>query len=433
MIGRLDGEVLTPGDTGYDELRRTFVHAGRPALVVRCRGAGDVAAALDHARTEGLTVSVRGGGHHTAGFATNDGGIVLDLSYLDGVEVVDPARRLVRIGGGATWGRVSKTLAGYGLALSSGDTANVGVGGLLLGGGIGWLTRRYGLALDAVVAADVVLADGTPVRASATQHQDLYWALRGGGGNLGVVTAFELVAQPVTDVVYGTVRYPGERAADVLRHWARHAAAAPDELTSAVDLAPGDGPAMLSVCYAGGDPAAAETAVRPLRPDVPELGDDLRPVPYPEILAELPGLPPGFRMAVRSTFVREFTPALIEALVAASAAPMVAVNVRALGGAVDRVAPDATAFAHRGHAALVTAVAMGDELAVAHGEPLLDELMRRIDPYVTGAYPNFASTDRPADVAAMYPAATRRRLAAVKRTYDPGNVFRRNYNITPAD
>ncbi|HEY3506189.1 MAG TPA: FAD-binding oxidoreductase [Actinocatenispora sp.] len=430
MIGRLDGEVVTAGDAAYDELRRTFAHRGRPALVVRCRGAGDVAAALDHARTEGMTVSVRGGGHHTAGFATNDGGLVLDLSYLDGVELLDRERRRVRIGGGATWGRVSKALAAYGLALTSGDTASVGVGGLLLGGGVGWLARRYGLALDALVAADVVLADGTAVRASATEHPDLFWALRGGGGNFGVVTAFELVAQPVTDVVFGTVSYPGDRAADVLTHWARHAGAAPDELTSAVNLAPGGGPAMLSVCYAGGDQPAAEAAVRPLRPEVPALGDDLRPVPYPEILAEMPAMPPGFRMAIRSTFVREFTPELVEALVTA---PTLALNVRALGGAVDRVAPEATAFAHRGYAAMLVAVAMGDDAAVAQGEPVLDELMRRIDPYVSGAYPNFASTDRPADVAAMYPAATRQRLAAVKRTYDPGNVFRRNYNIAPGE
>ncbi|BCJ28114.1 FAD-binding oxidoreductase [Actinocatenispora sera] len=260
----LDGEIVGPGDPAYEEVRRTFVHRGRPALIVRCRSAADVAAALDHARTHGLAVAVRGGGHHAAGFGTNDGGLVVDLSGLDAVELLDRDRRLVRIGGGATWGPVSKALAGYGLALSSGDTADVGVGGLLLGGGIGWLVRRYGLAVDAVVAAEVVTADGSIVRASATERPDLFWALRGGGGNFGVVTAFELVAQPVTDVVFGAVQHAAADAGAVLRQWSRHAADAPEELTTAVNLLPGGGPVTVQACHAGGDLAAARSALRPL-------------------------------------------------------------------------------------------------------------------------------------------------------------------------
>jgi len=430
MIARLDGEVVVPGDPAYDELRSTFVHAGRPALIVRCRSPRDVAAALGHARTEGLAVSVRGGGHHAAGFATNDGGLVIDLSYLDGVEVVDPVRRLVRIGGGATWGPVSKALAGYGLALTSGDTADVGVGGLLLGGGIGWLARRYGLALDSLVAAEVVTADGKPVRASDTEHPDLFWALRGGGGNFGVVTAFELVAKPITDVVFGTVDYPADRAVEVLTHWGRRAPGAPEELTTAVNLMPGGAPVSLQVCHAGGELAAAETALAPVRGPVPALRDDLRPVPYPSVLADMPGLPPGYRFATRSAFVPRVTPVLVETLVAgAAAAPALAVNLRALGGAVARTAPDATAFAHRGHAALLTLVLLGDAAAVDTTGPMLDELWQRLTPFVAGAYGNFGSTDRPGDVAAIYPPSTYRRLATIKHRYDPANVFRRNYNV----
>ncbi|BCJ37761.1 FAD-linked oxidase [Actinocatenispora thailandica] len=430
MTMQLDGEIVGPGDPAYDELRRTFAHRGRPELIVRCRSARDVAAALDHARTHRLAVSVRGGGHHAAGFGTNDGGLVVDLSPLDAIELLDRDRRLVRIGGGATWGPVSTALAGHGLALSSGDTADVGVGGLLLGGGIGWLARRYGLALDAIVAAEVVTADGSIVRASDTERPDLFWALRGGGGNFGVVTAFELVAQPVTEVVFGSVRFPATSAADVLRQWARHAAAAPDELTTAVNLLPGDAPVTVQACYAGGDPAAARSALRPLLGAAPELSDDLRTMPYPEILADMPGLPPGFRFVLRSAFVRRITPDLIEELVAA--APTTAVNVRGLGGAVARVAPDATAFGYRDSAALVTLALMGDAETVQRATPALAETWRRIEPFTTGTYSNFGTADQPVDAASSYPAPTLRRLAEVKRELDPGNVFRHNYNIAPA-
>jgi FAD/FMN-containing dehydrogenase len=427
---RLDGEIVGPGDPSYDELRRTFVHAGRPALIVRCRSAADVAAALDHARTHGLAVSVRGGGHHAAGFGTNDGGLVVDLSPLDAVELLDRDRRLVRLGGGATWGPVSKVLAGYGLALSSGDTADVGVGGLLLGGGIGWLTRRYGLALDAIVAAEVVTADGSIVRTSATERPDLFWALRGGGGNFGVVTAFELVAQPVTDVVFGTLQYPAADAGAVLRRWSRQAAAAPDELTTAVNLLPGGAPATVQACHAGGDLAAARSALRPLLGAAPQLSDDLRTVPYPEILADMPGLPPGFRFVLRSAFVRRITPELVDEFVAATS--IAAVNVRALGGAVARVPADATAFAYRDSAALVTLALMGEEAVVERATPRLVETWQRIAPYTTGAYSNFGTADHPTDAASIHPASTHQRLAQVKRAYDPDNVFRHNYNIAPA-
>jgi FAD/FMN-containing dehydrogenase len=427
---RVDGEILGPGDPAYEELRRTFVHRGRPALIVRCHSAADVAAALHHARTHGLAVAVRGGGHHAAGFGTNDGGLVVDLSSLDGIEVLDRDQRLVRIGGGATWGPVSKALAGYGLALSSGDTADVGVGGLLLGGGIGWLARRYGLALDAVVAAEVVTADGSVVRASATERPGLFWALRGGGGNFGVVTAFELVAQPVTDVVFGAVRYPAADAGAVLRQWSRHAEGAPDELTTAVDLLPGGAPATVQACHAGGDLTAARSALRPLLGDVPELSDDLRTVPYPEVLADMPGLPPGFQFVLRSAFVRRMTPELVDELVAASATA--AVNVRGLGGAVARVPADATAFAYRDSAALVTLALMGEEAMVERAAPELVETWRRIAPHTTGAYSNFGTAGHPADIASIYPASTHQRLVQIKRAYDPDNVFRHNYNIAPA-
>jgi FAD/FMN-containing dehydrogenase len=435
LLHDLDGDLIRPGDPGYDALRTTFTHARRPALIVRCRTPRDVRAALAQARTHGLPVSVRGGGHHGAGFATNDGGLVIDLSYLDAVDVVDRDRRLVRLGGGGTWGPVAKALAADGLALTAGDTADVGVGGLLLGGGIGWLARRYGLAVDNLVAAEVVTAAGDLVRASDTEHPDLFWALRGGGGNFGVVTAFELVAAPVTDVVFGTIRYPAAGAAAVLGRWAGYARSAPADLTTSVVLMPGGAPVSVYACLADTAPAVADEALWPLFQLGDALGNDLSTVPYPEILVDMsagPGMPPGFRPIIRSAFVPELTADLVDTLVeGAAGVPMLAVDVRALGGAVDRTPPDATAFAHRGHEALLTTVLMGTGAQVEQAAPAFADLWRALEPLTTGAYANFLTGTGPDQVAAIYPAPTYRRLAAVKRAYDPDNLFRLNYNIAP--
>ena len=201
------GEVLTPGQDGYDEAASTVFAVGTPDLVVRPRDASGVAIALRYAASAGLPVSVRSGGHSPAGYSTSDGGVVIDLRHLREVRVLDPVTRQVRVGAGATWGAVAATLQRTGLALTSGDTASVGVGGLTLAGGIGWMVRRYGLAIDAVTGADMVSADGRLVRADATEHPDLLWALRGGGGNFGVVVSLDFTAQPVASVHYGPIIY----------------------------------------------------------------------------------------------------------------------------------------------------------------------------------------------------------------------------------
>jgi hypothetical protein len=439
------GEVLTPGQDGYDQAAATVFAAGAPDLVVRPRDASGVAAALRYAAAAGLQVAVRAGGHSPAGHSTNDGGMVIDLRHLRQVRVLDRAARLVRVGAGATWGETGATLSGAGLALTAGDTAGVGVGGLTLAGGIGWLVRRYGLAIDAVTAADVVTADGRLVRASATEHPDLLWALRGGGGNFGVVVSLDFTAQPVAAVHYGAITYqidtPSGTAAcgapgglpGLIGRWRDLMRGSDESLTTSLALIPpmmGRPPVvMLRCCYASADEAAATAALAPFRRLAPVAADDVRVVPYTGVLDE-GRMPPGMRVQMRNAFFRglgDERAAAIAGLFRDGAA----VELRGLGGAFGRVPADATAFAHRDAAVLLVAVAMlppgpapeaGDKAlatwpAVAAGS--------------SGAYAGFLGPASEAEVAAAYPAGTYRRLAEVKRRYDPHNVFRRNHNIRP--
>jgi FAD/FMN-containing dehydrogenase len=415
------GEVLAPGTDGYAEAAATMFAAGTPDLVVRPHDAAGVAAAVRHATAAGLAVTVRSGGHSMAGLSTNTDGMVIDLRHLCGIEVLDRARRRVRIGAGATWGAVAAALAWYGLGLTGGDTREVGVGGLTLGGGIGWLVRRCGLAIDSLTAADLVTADGELIRADAEQHPDLFWALRGGGGNFGVVTSFEFTAQPITTVHFGTIGY---RPADLTRlipAWRDLTQDADENLTTSLNLL-SSGAAVLRCCYAGPDPEAAATVLRPFRALAPVTADTVRAMPYADVLETHPGLPPGTRMEFRNALV----PALDDAMAGAIAdlhADGAMIELRGLGGAAARVAPDATAYAHRDAEALVMAAAMLPAPALRWSP---------VAALGSGAYVNFLGTATDDDVASVYPPATYRRLAGAKRRYDPGNVFRRTHNIRPA-
>jgi FAD/FMN-containing dehydrogenase len=438
VAGRLPGEVLAPGVDGYAEAAATVFATGTPALVVRPPDAAGVAAAVRYATAARLEVTVRSGGHSMAGLGTHTGGMVIDLRNLCGVEVVDRPGRRVRVGAGATWGAVAAALTPYGLGLTAGDTREVGVGGLTLGGGIGWLVRRYGLAIDNLVAADLVTADGELVRADAERHADLFWALRGGGGNFGVVTSFEFTAQPVTTVHFGMVGYRPGDLTELIAGWRDLTRAADENLTTTLNLLPpmpgragGQPTAMLQCCYAGTDGDAAAAALRPFRALAPVTADTVRAMPYADVLATSPELPPGARMEVRNTLV----PALDDATTGAIAdlhADGTMVELRGLSGAVGRVAPDATAYAHRDAEALVVAGVM-----LPPGAPprLADAALAgwpRVAARGRGAYVNFLATATSTDVESVYPPATYRRLAEVKRRYDPGNVFRRNHNVPPA-
>jgi FAD/FMN-containing dehydrogenase len=432
-------EVLRPGDEGYDEAARVFFAAGRPALVVRPRDPAEVAAAVRHALRHDLAVSVRSGGHSALGHGTNTDGLVIDLAHLDAVEIVDADRRLVRVGGGARWGAVAAALEPHGLGLTSGDTKNVGVGGLTLGGGMGWMVRKHGLAIDHLVRARVVTADGEVVTASADENPDLFWALRGGGGNFGVVVDFDFVAQRVGSVHYGSVAYRVDDAGDLMRRWRDAMRVAPEELSSTLALLPpmGDGPrqATLLLCYAGdpGTPVAeADAAIEPLLELGTVLQASITERPYAEVLEEAQHLPPGLQLLARNTLVPALDDEVVPAIETLHRSAPAAIALRALGGAFARVPASATAFAHRDAEAMVLA---GFVLPEALGPEQVAGVLAAwdaLDALGSGPYLNFQSSATPADVAAAYPPATHARLAEVKRAYDPGNVFRLNHNIEPA-
>ncbi|MFF1877587.1 FAD-binding oxidoreductase [Leifsonia sp. NPDC058230] len=433
------GDIIEPGGPDYESASRTVFASGRPAYVLRPRNVEDVQADVRFAASARLPLSVRGGGHGFAGFGTNDGGIVIDLGGLASVELIDRERRLVRIGGGATWGQVAAALSPLGLAISSGDTKSVGVGGLTLTGGIGWKVRKYGLALDSVVAAEVVVADGTVVRASASQNADLFWAIRGGGGNLGIVTAFEFLAHPTTDVFFGTIAFPASEATTVLRGWATHLRTATEDLTSAVSLSnPFTGgpeaPIEISVAFDGDDPQRAAEAIDPIRRLGTVIRDDVELKPYADTLVDGATPPPGIRFVTRSGFVDpEAVPEVLRILAeigGSEGSPFIA--VRSVGGAVARIPDDATAYAHRGAELMFVTTVAGPEPVVEAARPALDAAWAKLGPHVSGAYANFLASATEEDVAAIYPPETYRRLAAVKRRYDPDNLFAGNHNVPPA-
>lgn len=435
------GDIIEPDGADYETASRAFFASGSPLFVLRPESVGDVQAGVRFAASMGLLLSVRGGGHSFAGFGTNSSGVVIDLSKLSQVEIVDKERHTVRIGGGARWGQVIAALAQHGLAISSGDTKSVGVGGLTLTGGIGWKVRKYGLALDNVVAAEIVTADGQVLRASAEENSELFWAIRGGGGNFGIVTAFEFSAHQTTDVYFGKIAFPAAEAAAVIQGWAKYMRTAPEELTSIVDFANPfaggpEAPVGITVAYDGDDREAAEKAIDPIRGLGTVIGDEVALMPYADILVEgaTPGAAPsGLRFVNRSGFVDgpsvpEFLDVLADVR-ASQQSPLIA--VRSVGGAVSRIASDATAYAHRQAELMFVTTLAGPAPVVDAARPGLEAIWQRLAPHVNGAYANFLATDTDKDVAAIYPTETYERLAAVKHQYDPGNLFAGNHNIRP--
>jgi len=430
------GEVIVAGDPGYAEASRTFTASGAPAMVVRPRDADEVARAVRHADAEGLILSVRSGGHSFLGASTNFGGMVLDLARFDGVELLDPKRRLVRIGAGATWGRVAAALAPHGLGITAGDTTGVGVGGLTLGGGIGWMVRKHGLAIDSVVAARVVTADGQLVTADRERHPDLFWALRGGGGNFGVVLDFDFVAQSVSTVHMATIAYRLDDVARLVAGWRDHMRAAPDELTSTLTLMPammgGEPSAIVQCCYAGDDADAVAAATDPLLSIGTVTDWQVTARPFAGVLEDAQR-PPGIRVVPRNVMVRELDEGVVAAIARAAAHdPAPVLSLRSLGGAVARVPASATAFAHRDAEAMVVGATFVPEEA---DNDLVDAALtpwRLVAAHGCGAYVNFLGSASSADVLAAYPPATLARLSAVKQAHDPHNLFRRNLNVLPS-
>jgi alkanesulfonate monooxygenase SsuD/methylene tetrahydromethanopterin reductase-like flavin-dependent oxidoreductase (luciferase family) len=417
-------EAVEPGDRAYGKVRSTYVRTGTPGLVLRPGDAGEVAEALAFARAQDVPLAIRSGGHGISGRSTNDGGIVIDLGKLDAVTPLDGTR--VRVGAGARWGDVAQVLAPYGLGMSSGDYGDVGVGGLATAGGIGFLSRKHGLTLDHVRAADVVLADGRSVRADRDEHPDLFWALRGAGGNFGIVTGLELDAYAVRDVVFSRMVFAAD--ADMLERWGQLVEDAPRELTSFLTLVAGrDGAdiAQLYTVYAGEAEPAVE-ALTPLLGAGRLLDQQASLVPYHAVVAPQGGLHTGSSRppAVRAGLIDHVTPALAQALVGLlPSAPFI--QLRAVGGAVNDVDPAATAYAHRHQNFSLNAVSASLERL----NPIWDAT---IAPHTDGLYLSFNTDPRPERLAEAFPGATLDRLRALKAIYDPKNVFNQNMPIGDA-
>lgn len=444
----IDGQVLTQEDPGYDEARAVYngMIDARPALVATCRSTGDVVAALEFGRSKSMTIVVRGGGHSGPGFGTGDDVLVVDLSPMDSVEV-DPDQRTARVGGGATWGLVDDATHEYGLATVSGIISTTGVGGLTLGGGHGHLSRRYGLTIDNLLEAELVLADGRVVTASETQHPDLFWAIRGGGGNFGIATAFKYRLHPVRNVVWGPTAWPVEATTDVLSWYREFLPAADEDLYGyfAVLIVPPD-PAfpeafhMHKACgvvwtYLG-DPADADEALAPVR-DMDPAFDGIQEVPYPAAQSAFdPLYPKGLQWYWKGDFVARIPDeAVAEHARFAEAIPTMhsAMHLYPIDGAVNRVGKQETAWAHRD--ATWSQVIVGVDPDPANAGTIKQwavDYWEALRPHSVGAgYVNFMMEEGNDRVRATF-GENYARLTQIKAEYDPENVFRSNQNIPPA-
>jgi FAD/FMN-containing dehydrogenase len=430
-----DGALLTPGAPGYDSARSVWnaMIDHEPALIVQCASVGDVITAVHTARERGLEIGVRCGGHNVAGLAVPHGGLMVDLTRLDGV-TVDPVTLRARVQGGAMLGALDRATQPFGLATTAGNVSHTGVGGLTLGGGMGWLARRHGLACDNVVSYTVVTAEGELVRAAADEHPDLFWGLRGGGGNFGIVVEFEFELHRVgTRALVADLTFPLDRAAGALRGWRDLADEAPREATLTAEIS-GE---TVSLGYVWvGDPDAG----RSLLPALRSIG-----VPDRETVSELSYLalqtrddtPEGhsYRRYWKGHYLPELSDGAITALLDrdASDASLPAVSLQAYGGAIADVADDATAFSHRGtRFEYVAAVRWSDPDEDGLRMGAARRAAALLDPFASGAYVNALSDEGPRGVRRAYTDAKRARLTAVKDAYDPENVFHLNHNIAPS-
>jgi len=446
LRSQLDGRLITPDSPDYDDARRLIYITvdRRPLAVVRAANAQDAAAAVTFARDHDLPVAVRSGGHSLAYYGVVDDALVVDLSEMNAVDI-DPAARIARVGPGATSGELAWPANAHGLALTTGDTHSVGIGGLTTGGGVGFMVRKYGLAIDNLLAVQVVTAAGEIVTASADEHPDLFWAIRGGGGNAGIVTEFTFRLAPVGQILGGELILPATR--ETLRAYLDYALAAPEELTTIANLmhAPpfphvpqehvGELVLSILVCWTGGI-EDGERALAPLRALATPIADAVAPIPYPEIYKFTAHQAEPHAASIRMMFADGLSDAALDAALAAmegASSPFSLVHFRGLGGALARVPDDATAFAHRQRRYFVAIIAVWLDPAqdAAPHQAWTNGLWRTIRPEGSGVYVNFLEREGEARIRDAYPPATYARLAEVKRRYDPDNLFRFNQNVPP--
>lgn len=437
----LRGRLFRPNDDGYDNVRKVFngMIDRRPALIVQCAGVADVIAAVNYAREANLLVAVRGGGHGVTGNAVCDHGVVIDLSEMKSVRV-NPGTQTARAEGGATWGDFDHETQAFGLATTGGIVPSTGIAGLTLGGGIGYLNRKYGLSCDNLLSADVVTADGQLLKACADENEDLFWGLRGGGGNFGVVTSFEYRIHAVPSVLAGEMIFPLDRAKEVLRFYRDWSTAAPDEVRADATLLSGpNGPALdIIVCYCGAIDEG-EKVLRPLRACCPSMVvDTVAAVSYKTVQNILTDVfQPGSLHYWKAGFVRDFSDDAIEAIVdffaSAVPAPFAALAIEQLGGAVSRVGHQDTAFSNRHAQHSILVLRMWKD--PAESEDNIDwarQCYRTAEPFLeSGAYVNYLGDEGETRVRAAY-GDNYARLVALKNKYDPTNFFRLNQNIRPA-
>jgi FAD/FMN-containing dehydrogenase len=439
------GRVISPTDDAYDAARTVFMGDvdRRPAVIVQVADARDVSRVVSLARETGLELAVRSGGHSTAGHGVSEGGIVLDLANLRKLEI-DVERRTAWAEAGLTAGDYTRATAAHGLATGFGDTGSVGIGGLTLGGGVGYLVRKHGLTIDDLLAADVVTADGRLLRADPETHPDLFWAIRGGGGNFGIATRFQFRLHEVDTITGGMLVLPA--TPDVIRAFIAEAETAPEELSTIANVMPAPPLpfvpeehhgrlVVLSLLAHAGPVEAGERAIAPFRALAAPIADLVRPMPYPEIYPPDEGdyHPTAVAHTMFLDTVDREAAETIDAYLRASDATMRAVQLRVLGGAIARVPNDATAFAHRQSRIMANIAVFYDgpeDRAVR--EAWAAELAAALRQGDAGAYVNFLGDEGQSRVRAAYPGPTWDRLAAIKAQYDPGNLFRLNQNIPPA-
>jgi FAD/FMN-containing dehydrogenase len=448
LRAQVRGDVVEPADEGYEQARRVYnaMIDRRPAVVVRCANAGDVVAAVNFARENHLDLAVRGGEHSVPGFGTCDDGLVVDLSRMRGVRV-DPRNRTARAEGGATWGDFNAATYGFGLATTGGIISTTGIAGLTLGGGIGYLARGCGLSADNLVSADVVTADGSFRVASEDENDDLFWALRGGGGNFGVVTSFEYRLHPIKDIYGGPMFFELSDAGKVLRFYREFIADAPEQLGAfpAFQIAPplpfipenrhGDTFLAVVACWAG-PLEGGEQALKPFHDVAPVVAEFVGPMPYPALNAAFDALvPPGLQHYWKANFVTELTDDAIEAhLEHGPKVPVVnsTMHIYPINGACHRVAPDETAFAYRdaNFATVIAGMWPDPSQNEANIKWVRDYYAATAPHSEEGGYVNFMAGDDQDRIRANY-RGNYDRLVDVKRKYDPDNLFHLNQNIRP--
>jgi FAD/FMN-containing dehydrogenase len=433
----LAGRAIRPGEPDYDAARRIWNAAvdRRPGLIARCHGVADVVATVRFARANRVAVTVRGGGHNVAGRSLCDDGLVIDLSEMRAV-FVDAAARTARVEAGATLGDVDRETHVHGLAVPTGVVSKTGIAGLTLGGGVGWLVRRHGLTCDNLLSAQLVDAEGRVLTAHETEHPDLFWALKGGGGNFGVVTSFEFRAHPVATVLGGVLVWPRERAADLLRFYRDFMARAPEELTCYCGLvtAPDGAPVAIAAACWSGEIAEGEHALAPLRGFGPPVADMIQPMPFPAMQQALdPAFPDGAHCYWRASFVHGLTDEIVETIVDwgnRMASPLSAALVEYYGGAASRADPASSAFAQRSADYNVAMTASWMDPAESAGHIAWARgFYDAIEPHAHGShFLNFQS-EAPDEVVRASFGEHFDRLAAVKLRYDPGDFFSRDLNL----